>query len=153
MTTVTHTSRSEEETLSLAESLGRRLRGGAIVTLDGPLGAGKTCFVRGLAIGLGIDPREVSSPTFVLCHEHTTASGLTLAHLDAYRLSSADELEAIGWDDIAGSPDVIMAIEWPSRIDAALATYNPVRVSLDHAPDGARVIRIEGDAEFLESLA
>ena len=68
-TVLTITTRGEDETCRLARRLAERLLPGDVVALIGPLGAGKTCFVRGLASGLGIDPAEVSSPTFVLCQE------------------------------------------------------------------------------------
>jgi tRNA threonylcarbamoyladenosine biosynthesis protein TsaE len=83
---------SEDETVALGEALSRQLRPGDVVTLDGPLGAGKTRFVRGMAIGLGHDPAQVSSPTFVVAHEYATPGARAiLIHVDAYRLSGDDD--------------------------------------------------------------
>jgi tRNA threonylcarbamoyladenosine biosynthesis protein TsaE len=81
---------SEEETQAIARELSATLRAGDVVLLSGDLGAGKTTFVRGLADGLGIDPREVSSPTFTLVHEYR-GNGLTLYHADLYRLERAGD--------------------------------------------------------------
>src|SRR5215216_6169259 len=80
--------RSEEETAAVARELASRLKAGDVLLLSGNLGAGKTAFVRGLAEGLGIDPSEVSSPTFTLVHEYR-GDGLTLYHADLYRLERA----------------------------------------------------------------
>src|SRR5215216_7840536 len=87
---VTH---SEEETAAVARELASTLNAGDVLLLSGNLGAGKTAFVRGLAEGLGIDPGEVSSPTFTLIHEYR-GRGLTLYHADLYRLerTATDDL-------------------------------------------------------------
>jgi tRNA threonylcarbamoyladenosine biosynthesis protein TsaE len=82
---ITQTTRSEEETQKLALDLAHQLRAGDVILLSGNLGAGKTAFVRGLAAGLGIDPEDVSSPTFTLVHEYR-GGRLTLYHADLYRL-------------------------------------------------------------------
>jgi tRNA threonylcarbamoyladenosine biosynthesis protein TsaE len=107
---VTH---SEEETRAVARSLAETLTAGAVILLSGDLGAGKTAFVRGLAEGLGLDPDEVTSPTFTLVHEYV-GGRLPLVHVDLYRLERA-ELEEIGMDgDIAGAG--VTAIEWADRL-------------------------------------
>ena len=90
-----HVTRSEGETEELAAELGKRLRGGEVLLLVGELGTGKTVFVRGLARGAGVDPAEVSSPTFVLLTSYP--GRLTLHHADLYRLrGDGDELELDG---------------------------------------------------------
>ena len=88
--------KSEQETLEFAISFAKTLEQNAIVALDGELGAGKTCFVRGMCEGLGGDPRQVNSPTFTIMQEYEVANGKRLVHIDAYRLSGEDELETIG---------------------------------------------------------
>jgi tRNA threonylcarbamoyladenosine biosynthesis protein TsaE len=106
-------SRSPRETTDLAARLGRLCEGGVLIGLRGDLGAGKTHFVKGLAAGLDIDPREVTSPTFLLIHE--LMGRLPLVHMDAYRVSGAEELlEAGAADLIAG--DRVVAIEWAERV-------------------------------------
>ena len=108
-----HLSSSEAATELLAEELASRLSAGAIVLLSGELGAGKTAFVRGLARGLGIDPDEVSSPTFTLVHEYP-GPRLTLYHVDLYRLADA-AVPDLGLDEM-GALDGVLAIEWPERL-------------------------------------
>ena len=120
------TSRSEQETAACAKALAEELRAGDILLLSGNLGAGKTAFVRGLAEGLGIDPREVSSPTFTLVHEYR-GGRLRLYHVDLYRLERA-ATDDLGLEEL-GVDDGVLAIEWPDR--------------LTHSLDGARPVRIE----------
>jgi tRNA threonylcarbamoyladenosine biosynthesis protein TsaE len=105
--------RSQEDTERLAGALAATLRAGDVLLLSGPLGAGKTAFVRGLARGLGIDPDEVSSPTFTLVHEYR-GGRLRLFHADLYRLGTAGA-EDLGLDEL-GVQDGVLAIEWPDRL-------------------------------------
>jgi tRNA threonylcarbamoyladenosine biosynthesis protein TsaE len=128
---------SEEETQAIARELSATLRAGDVVLLSGDLGAGKTTFVRGLAEGLGIDPREVSSPTFTLVHEYR-GDGLTLYHADLYRLESA-ATDDLGLEEI-GVKDGVLAIEWPDRLTHELPGATLVR--LDVVDDASRRITI-----------
>jgi tRNA threonylcarbamoyladenosine biosynthesis protein TsaE len=104
---------SEDETSAVAERLARSLQSGDVLLLFGELGAGKTAFVRGLARGLGASAEDVSSPTFTLIQEYRSPSGLTLQHVDLYRLSAA-EADDLGLDELI-SGDAIVAIEWAER--------------------------------------
>lgn len=88
-----------------------------VVALIGPLGAGKTEWVKGLAAGLGIDARAVASPTFVIASEYPGGRGL--AHVDLYRLESEDALEATGFRDLL-TPGAVVAVEWADRFPALL---------------------------------
>jgi len=117
---------SEDETQAVGRELAVMLHAGDVLLLSGDLGAGKTTFVRGLAEGLGIDPGEVSSPTFTLVHEYR-GNGLTLYHADLYRLERA-ATDDLGLEEI-GFKDGVLAIEWPDR--------------LSHALPGARWVRLE----------
>ena len=92
---------SPEATYEHARSLGALLGGGEVLALTGPLGAGKTHFAKGVADGLGIDPRNVTSPTFLLAHE--LQGRLRLHHLDAYRAASPQEFSELGFDDFLPS--------------------------------------------------
>ena len=92
---------------------------GLTLSLIGPLGAGKTAFVKGLAEGLGIDPAGVSSPTFVIANQYESPDGRRLAHVDLYRLETERELEDIGFLDML-EPGVVVAVEWGDRLPDAL---------------------------------
>ena len=100
----------------LAAAIGEE---GLVLALVGPLGAGKTHFVKGLAEGLGIDPARVASPTFVIASEYPAARGLRLAHVDLYRVKSEAELEGTGFSDLL-VPGTVVAIEWGDRFPGAL---------------------------------
>jgi len=135
---VTHHSGSEEDTRRIAAALAPSLQPGAVLLLSGDLGAGKTAFVRGLAEGLGIDPDEVTSPTFTLVHEYR-GGRLPLIHVDLYRLDRA-ELDDIGLDqDLAARG--VTAVEWAER----LSRHLPDAVSVKIADQGGdlRVIEIK----------
>lgn len=116
-------SASERDTVTCGRDLARSLRGGDVVLLSGPLGAGKTAFVRGLAEGLGCDPAAVSSPTFTIVQEY--AGPIVLQHVDLYRLTPA-EVEDLGLEDLMiGS---VLAVEWPERWADAPASAVRVRI-------------------------
>ena len=129
---------TEAETAAAGRALAALLGPGTTVLLYGDLGAGKTAFVRGLAEGLGIDPAEVSSPTFTIVQEYR-GPRLTLQHVDLYRLSPA-EVEDLALDDLLDETTV-MAIEWAERLPRAPAPPL-VRVTLGHHPSG-RAITID----------
>lgn len=128
---------SEEETMAVARDLAVTLGPGDVVLLSGNLGAGKTAFVRGLAAGLGIDPADVSSPTFTIVHEYR-GSRLTLYHADLYRLERT-ATEDIGLEEM-GVNDGVLAIEWPDRLTHILSGAREVR--LDIVDDTTRKIEI-----------
>lgn len=148
----TLTSHSDSETEQLAARLAEKLRGGDIVTLEGPLGAGKTCFVRGLARGLGLDEKQVSSPTFVITQEYAAQTGPTLVHMDAYRLHGTDELESVGWEEMVSSPSVIIAVEWPSRIADAMKTLPHIAVTIQPVSMSSRRITIHAHEDLAARL-
>lgn len=102
-----------EETFALGESLGRCFIGGLTIGLVGPLGAGKTQFVKGLAAGNDLDePTRVTSPTFTLMHEYP--GRLRLRHVDVYRLEGVEELTALGFDEWIDA-DAVVVVEWADR--------------------------------------
>lgn len=132
-------SASEAETSRVGEELAARLGPGDVVLLYGPLGAGKTAFVRGLARGLGASADDVSSPTFTLVQEYAGGRA-TLYHVDLYRLE-AKEIDDLGLDDLI-SGDGIVAIEWadrwPGRPDDACEVW------IEDAGEDRRIIRMSG---------
>ena len=101
---------SEGETAALGRDLGRTLRAGDVVLLDGPLGAGKTAFARGIAEGLGCDGDDVSSPTFTIVQEYR--GKISLQHVDLYRLKP-EEVDDLALEDLLEGN--VMAVEWPER--------------------------------------
>jgi len=104
------------------------MRPGTTILLSGDLGAGKTAFVKGLAAGLGIDPDDVTSPTFTLVHEHR-GGRLPLIHVDLYRLDTA-ELDEIGLDpDLAFTG--VVAVEWAERLARPILGATRVRIADD----------------------
>ena len=128
---------SEAETEAVAAELAASMRGGEVVLLSGELGAGKTAFVRGLARGLGGDPQQVASPTFVML---TCYPGrLVLHHADLYRIAPGDELE-LGLEELPG--DGVLAIEWAERL-SRISWPRALRVALEHAGGDRRRVRIE----------
>ncbi|UOO36830.1 tRNA (adenosine(37)-N6)-threonylcarbamoyltransferase complex ATPase subunit type 1 TsaE [Oscillospiraceae bacterium CM] len=135
MTIVTN---SAEETTTAGISLAAKLKGGSVVALRGDLGAGKTQFVRGLAIGLGIQAR-VTSPTFTIVNEYS--GSVPLFHFDIYRLHDANALYDIGWDDYLDRGGVI-AVEWSEIAESAFPD-NTVRVTITKENDTTRRITID----------
>ena len=121
------TTESEEETADVARVLAGTLQPGAVLLLSGQLGAGKTAFVRGLAAGLGIDPDDVSSPTFTLVHEYR-GGRLTLYHADLYRLEKT-ATEDLGLEEKAVAEGVL-AIEWPDRLTHALPGATAITIDI-----------------------
>jgi len=104
---------SPDQTRQLGESLGRVLEEGAVVFLEGGLGAGKTCFAQGVARGLEVpEALPVTSPTFVIMNQYP--GRLTLHHFDLYRLTGPEDLETIGLEEVAGGAGVAL-VEWPSQ--------------------------------------
>ena len=103
---------SVEETWALARELSKELKPGDVLCLEGDLGAGKTTFTQGLAAAMGVAGR-VTSPTFCIVQEHRADEGDgLLVHMDLYRLSGEDDVEAIGWEDYLARGAVIV-VEWP----------------------------------------
>lgn len=133
---VTH---SEAETSALGTRLAGELprRAGTVIHLFGDLGAGKTAFVRGLAVGLGLDPDEVSSPTFTLIQEYRGAGAVTLFHVDLYRLAGA---EIVDLELDAFAAEGIVAIEWADRLPAP--DPQAIVVRIEDAGGDARRVRI-----------
>jgi tRNA threonylcarbamoyladenosine biosynthesis protein TsaE len=125
---------------ALGERLGRALRAGDVLGLIGPLGAGKTTFVQGLARGAGVPPeRHVASPTFALVNEHP--GRIPLVHADLYRINDAAELDELGLQDCYDRAAV--AIEWLDRFPE-IAPADRLEIVLAMAPGGARDVTLRG---------
>ncbi|OAA21105.1 tRNA threonylcarbamoyladenosine biosynthesis protein TsaE [Frankia sp. EI5c] len=124
---------------AVGAQLGPVLRAGDLIILDGPLGAGKTVFVQGLAAGLGVRG-PVTSPTFVLARVHT-GGRLPLVHVDAYRLGGAAEVDDLDLDaDMAQS---VCAVEWGSGlVEQLAAAHLRVEISRPEGEEGGEVRRV-----------
>lgn len=130
-----------EDMRALGVSIGRLLRAGDLVLLDGPLGAGKTTLTQGIADGLGVRG-PITSPTFVIARQHPSlVEGPALIHVDAYRINTWDELEDLGFGfDV--DHNVIVA-EWAAgRLEGIAEAYLTVRIAR-HEDDEDRDVTIE----------
>ncbi len=130
------TTSSAAETESLGEEMGARLKAGELVLLAGPLGSGKTTFVRGLARGAGSDA-QVQSPTFQLVRIYP--GRVQLAHVDLYRVKAAGELADLGLDELLD--EGAMVIEWGDRLDIRRAAV----VSFENLGDDLRRLRFQSE--------
>ena len=130
--------RDEEAMRRFGAYLAQKLAAGDLVTLTGPLGAGKTVLAKAIIASLGFDG-DVSSPTFAIIHEYDEPGmRLPVVHADLYRLNDPEELEELGlFDD-----DRVVLVEWPSKGGAALG--NPdLAIEITPQADGSRTIKIE----------
>jgi tRNA threonylcarbamoyladenosine biosynthesis protein TsaE len=134
-------STSPEDTQALGERLGRDLAPGAVVACVGELGAGKTCFLQGLARGLGV-PGPVTSPTFVLINQYR--GRLPVYHLDAYRTASLAEVVDLGLEEMIHG-DGVTVIEWADKV-AGLLPADAITVTISGLGDEPRQIAVERPA-------
>ena len=117
------TTHSEQETIQAAKSFAKTLKPGSVIALHGNLGSGKTTFIKGIALGLGLkDPDEVKSPTFALMH--TYASRIPLYHFDLYRLESEREIVNIGFEEFVNDPGAVTCVEWGARAGSLLPSVH-----------------------------
>jgi tRNA threonylcarbamoyladenosine biosynthesis protein TsaE len=146
-------STSYQHTDRLGQVIGRVLRGGETIALYGPLGAGKTALVRGIAQGLGASPMAVTSPTFVVIHEYDQGR-LPLAHVDLYRIRTARELESTGLIEYF-SGQTVTAIEWADK-GRTLLPQDRIEITLNHRDVRSRAIQLRATGpksnEFLARL-
>lgn len=136
---------SEEFTEQLAEKIAEKLNGGEVIAFRGGLGAGKTCFTRGLARGLGY-VGTVTSPTFALVNEYR-GGRLNIFHFDMYRVEGWESLYSTGYFDYLDEGGVVVA-EWSENIDAALEKKNTIYINIEVLSDTTRKITIDGVEGF-----
>jgi len=125
----------EAELVSWGEAFARTLPRPAAVALSGELGAGKTTLVRALATGLGLRER-VTSPTFALVH-HYVGHGVTLYHVDAYRLRAEDDTRDLGLEEMLEDPAAVLVVEWPEHLGARAPAFTH-HITLADADGGKR---------------
>ena len=140
------TTRNAGETQRLAGAFSGRLKAGDVICLDGELGAGKTVFTKGIAVGLGIE-EMISSPTFMLVMEHENPGGLSLFHFDAYRLGGADDFFDSGLEEYFYGGGVCV-VEWGMMIADVFRHFPDSRVLYIHITSVS-----ETEREFLFSCS
>jgi tRNA threonylcarbamoyladenosine biosynthesis protein TsaE len=139
---------SPEETKAFAARLARLVTPGTVIGLEGDLGAGKTCFVKGLATGLGINEDEISSPTFTLIAEHYSEK-LPLYHIDLYRLESG-KIEGLGIEEYLFGHGVTV-IEWFQFLPVGLVTEY-LLLSLTITGEEARTLTLTAQGRRYEQM-
>jgi len=128
-----------QETETLGARLASVVRPGDVITLTGPLGAGKTSIARGLLAALGLAD-EAPSPTFAIVQPYAPPeTRVPVMHVDLYRIDDPRELDELGLDEAQG--DSILVIEWPDRAPGRWP--DALALSLDFAPDGGRALTVE----------
>ena len=144
---MTFKANSPQETIDFAEKIGRLLKKGDVIAYTGGLGAGKTTFTRGLAIGMGLED-NVTSPTFSIVNEYH-GNNICLYHFDMYRILDADELETTGFYDYP-LEDSVFAVEWSENISDELPD-NTVYINIERVDDETRIITVKGDERFADT--
>ncbi len=141
-------STSEAETVRFGEVFGEQfIDSGVVVCVHGELGAGKTHFIKGVAGSLGIDERELTSPTFALANEFECSRNgepFTFYHLDCYRFEKPEELLELGVEDYLYPHYAATIIEWPERI-ASLVPEDAIHVTIDVLSETERTISVKRD--------
>ncbi|MCE5186282.1 MAG: tRNA (adenosine(37)-N6)-threonylcarbamoyltransferase complex ATPase subunit type 1 TsaE [Planctomycetaceae bacterium] len=142
-TDITITTRSSTETIELGKKIGAALHGGEVIALVGQLGAGKTHLIKGIAAGLEArQSQPVSSPTFVLVNEYFGRGGhVHIYHIDAYRVESLREFEALGFEEYC-RPDSVVMVEWADKVMSVVEEFAPIRIELEHAGKTRRKLKL-----------
>ena len=141
-------SRSEQDTFDLGARIGEQLRGGEVLLLSGPLGAGKTLLVKGIAHALNVPKDDVSSPSFTLVNPYQ--GRLLLYHIDLYRLDEgATAAHAVDLDELLSDEEAVIVIEWAERMGRYHLPPETWRISIAGDGDSPRTISLS----MLESVA
>ncbi len=141
-------SMSPQQTRDLGARLGRILRAGDVICLQGDLGAGKTTFVQGMAQGWGSQD-SVSSPTFVIVNVYRRTDGAQLFHLDTYRLESVPEAEELDLETMLAQGALI--VEWPERL-GNLVPVERLWINFDHIDESERTLRFNSRGARADEL-
>ena len=133
-----YVTQNETETRELGRRLGEQLQPGTVIGLSGTLGAGKTRFVQGIGLGLGIAADSICSPTYTICVPYS--GRLPLYHLDAYRIVDLAEVDELALDELVEEGAVVV-IEWSERISSVLPAMD-LRVSIEQTSMETRVFEL-----------
>ena len=143
-------SRSAAETVRLGKAFARTLRPGDVLCLEGGLGAGKTTFVKGVALGLGLTKTdEVKSPTFVIMHIYPAR--IPVYHFDLYRLGGGEDLEAIGFEDFANDGRAVTCVEWAEKAPGLLPPEH-LLIELGYLSDNGRRLEMRPSGKRYREL-
>lgn len=137
----TFVSKSPAGTEKIGEELGKTVKPGTVIALRGEMGAGKTCFTRGFAAGLGFTG-DVNSPTFAIVNVYS-GGRLTLYHFDMYRISGWDDLYTTGFFEYCDAGGVVI-VEWSENIESALPD-GTVYITFEKTGESERTVTVEGD--------
>ena len=136
-------SASEADTISIGRRIGERLSAGDLLLLVAPFGAGKTHLTKGIAAGLGADPDEVNSPSFVLINEYSAGQdhgNIPIYHADLYRIETGHDLATVGLEDCLNG-DGVCVIEWAERA-AEMLPYDRLLVEIEETGPNTRRLRL-----------
>jgi len=130
------------KTFEIGKRIGALLEPGKVVCLTGPLGSGKTTLIKGIAAGAGAaKPEQVNSPTFVIVNEYQ--GRLNIFHIDAYRINTIAEFEALGFEEFIG-PESVVLVEWADKVVGALGGLDCIYIDMQHNGQTSRKMRITG---------
>lgn len=134
------TSHSPEETISIAREFSKKIKPGTVIALTGNLGSGKTTFIKGLAMGFGLeDAGAITSPTFALMHIYP--SNPQVYHFDLYRLDTVKDVQDIGFEEFINEPNTVTCVEWAEKA-GELMPKDTVRISFEVTGDTERRISL-----------
>ena len=134
-------SRSEDETRGLASKIAQNFTGREVVLISGELGAGKTVFAKGLAVGLGLaDVHQVHSPSYTLVNIYEAK--YPIYHIDLYRLGGQPDVENLGWEDFLGRG--VIVVEWAEKLDYE---GKAIRVQIEITGEKERKINLSADKD------
>ena len=141
--------RSKADTEHIGRAIGQVLRGGEVIALTGELGTGKTCMVRGIALGVGLSPEKVSSPTFMVIQEYDSYP--SIVHVDLYRLNDPSEIEDIGLSSYFDTRHVVI-IEWADRAKKTQIPNDRLILELSHAGHYSRWMKLRASGVKSQAL-
>jgi len=148
---LTLSSRCEADTRKVAVCVSQLVAPGDVIALSGPLGAGKTVFVRGVTDALEVPASDgVCSPSYALINLYENGQ-FPLAHLDLYRLADADELEGIGFRDLLAG-DYLVLVEWADRVEEAVDAATLSIQLIDEGPESRQIVLSAPAPEVLQAL-
>lgn len=132
--------KDEAAMMAFGSEIASGLQAGDTIGLVGQLGAGKTHFAKGIVGGLDGDPNAVTSPTFTLVQEYVSGCRIPVFHFDFYRMESAGEVLAIGWEEYIEESEGVILVEWADKFPELLPTET-CWYRFEIAPDGERIVK------------